>query len=474
MNARATKWLLFIAFSCFSTVIEENSAQYVPPTPSVEPLYPKGLRMSIPHEDGITLVAFHVKFNEDFNGLEAGTIARDIVKMRNNHWTYEDRSTRLKRGDTIYYWIHVVYDGLGYNLLDQSTTVNAFYNYDGTPVSSGDVNEIACATPSATKILINNQQSQQLNPRTVCPGQLIFEENFDTLNRTRWTVIERFSDAPSYEFVVYMNDKNNVAVESGVLHIRPVPTDEKYRDGFVRDGTIALNKCTGQVNTHECKRTGYGWRILPPIISGRLNTKSSFNFLYGRIEVRAKLPRGDWIYPLLTLEATQGEIQNSSVYSDIVLAYSAGNPSLRSSNNEQDLSGHVLQSGAHATNVDQQQNNQLNLPTKASSSLWSDSYHVYDLEWRRGKVIAKVDGEQYGEQSVPAVYETPVYLNLGVAVGGLTFFPDFSRSGNYEKPWRNVASKAQLYFYDAKNKWQQSWTNSDTGLHVDYVKVWAI
>lgn len=70
-------------------------------------------------EPGISLVAFHAKFNEDFNGLEAGTIARDIVRVKNGRWTYEDHSTRLKRGDTVYLWVHVVYDGLGYNLLDQ-------------------------------------------------------------------------------------------------------------------------------------------------------------------------------------------------------------------------------------------------------------------------------------------------------------------------------------------------------------------
>lgn len=70
------------------------------------------------------MVAYHVKFNEDFNGLEAGTIARDIVNVRNGRWTYEDRSTRLKRGDILYYWIHVVYHGLGYNLLNQKHVVN--------------------------------------------------------------------------------------------------------------------------------------------------------------------------------------------------------------------------------------------------------------------------------------------------------------------------------------------------------------
>lgn len=69
------------------------------------------------------MVAYHVKFNDDFYSLEAGTIAIDIIKKRNGRWTYEDRSTRLKRGDKIYYWLHVVYEGLGYNLLNQEYEV---------------------------------------------------------------------------------------------------------------------------------------------------------------------------------------------------------------------------------------------------------------------------------------------------------------------------------------------------------------
>lgn len=69
-------------------------------------------------------MAYHVKFNSEFRGLEAGTIARDITKVRDGKWTYEDRSTKLKEGDVIYYWIHVVYEGLGYNLLEQQHIVN--------------------------------------------------------------------------------------------------------------------------------------------------------------------------------------------------------------------------------------------------------------------------------------------------------------------------------------------------------------
>lgn len=52
-----------------------------------------------------------------------------------------------------------------------------------------------CTASSQTKIFENNSKNQLLN-RQICPGQLIFEENFDSLNTTRWTILERFAGPP--------------------------------------------------------------------------------------------------------------------------------------------------------------------------------------------------------------------------------------------------------------------------------------
>ena len=70
-----------------------------------------------------------MKFNDEFTSLEAGTIARDVIKPKNGRWIYEDRSTILNKGDVIYYWIHVVYNGLGYNLVDQQHIVTGNYYF---------------------------------------------------------------------------------------------------------------------------------------------------------------------------------------------------------------------------------------------------------------------------------------------------------------------------------------------------------
>ena len=50
-----------------------------------------------------------------------------------------------------------------------------------------------------------------------------------------------------------------------------------------------------------CKRTGTKNNILPPIQSARINTKDTFSFKYGKVEINAKLPGGDWRQPALWL-----------------------------------------------------------------------------------------------------------------------------------------------------------------------------
>ena len=40
-----------------------------------------------------------------------------------------------------------------------------------------------------------------------------------------------------------------------------------------------------------------GNEIINPIQSARMVTSDSFSFTYGTIEVRAKMPKGDWIWP---------------------------------------------------------------------------------------------------------------------------------------------------------------------------------
>lgn len=78
-------------------------------------------------EPGIVWVAFHLKLNDKFHGLESGD-RKDIARSKNGKWTYEDNKVELKFGDVVYYWVQIVHHPAGgksvdYNLIDQEYQV---------------------------------------------------------------------------------------------------------------------------------------------------------------------------------------------------------------------------------------------------------------------------------------------------------------------------------------------------------------
>lgn len=56
-------------------------------------------------------------------------------------------------------------------------------------------------------------------------------------------------------------------------------------------------RCTPiSVDERECERQGNFGYILPPVTSAYLTTRNKFSFLYGKVQVRCRVPIGDYIY----------------------------------------------------------------------------------------------------------------------------------------------------------------------------------
>jgi len=79
-------------------------------------------------------------------------------------------------------------------------------------------------------------------------------------------------------------------------------TEDRYGEGFVSSGVLSLDGgapadyCTNRAY-YGCERSGSPSNIINPTMSARLRTVNSFTFLYGKVEVRAKIPAGDWLWP---------------------------------------------------------------------------------------------------------------------------------------------------------------------------------
>lgn len=102
------------------------------------------------------------------------------------------------------------------------------------------------------------------------------------------------------EFVSYQNYSENLFIRENKLWIKPkLQTDfPGFDQSVIRLGELNLTGCTGVIQPHkECSRKAHRFTILPPVVSAKISTKNTFSFLYGKVAIRAKLPKGDWIFP---------------------------------------------------------------------------------------------------------------------------------------------------------------------------------
>lgn len=102
--------------------------------------------------------------------------------------------------------------------------------------------------------------------------------------------------AQNNEFEWYVADDENSYGKDGKLYITPTLTADKIGKDQVEHGHIHLKDCT-DLNKANCERKAGGNIIINPVRSARLTTEKSFSFKYGRIEILAKLPLGDWLWP---------------------------------------------------------------------------------------------------------------------------------------------------------------------------------
>lgn len=103
------------------------------------------------------------------------------------------------------------------------------------------------------------------------------------------------------EFEMYTNSANNTFVRNGELYIFPTLTSDIIGTGAIFDGyTYNISGCT-TTNLTACSATSDSatGSVINPVMSGRLSTVNSQSMKYGMVEIRAKLPTGDWLWPAI-------------------------------------------------------------------------------------------------------------------------------------------------------------------------------
>jgi len=350
------------------------------------------------------------------------------------------------------------------------------------------------------------------------------------------------------EFEMTTGSSNNSYIKDGILYLAPTLTELEIGSSNVLGGngpyTYNITGCTfnetaanggfitdsngnqvfdysGYYSACSATSNATAGTVVNPVQSARISTlmnaqsgSGNGSTKYGRVEIRAKMPTGDWLWPaiwMLPVNNTYGAWPRSG---EIDIVESRGNGIQYTANGANFVQG-ALNWGPSPD---------LNGIAK-TYSWWTDKrvpfsqeFHTYALEWTTDFIRIYVDTRlhtlfqyrfnepffekgDYPETIVNATtgqleplqdpwadpatgqpresakgywsapFDQEFYLIMNVAVGGVNgWFPD----GQGNKPWFNGNADAMRLFAEAQPEWYPTWPENldDRAMAIDYVKMW--
>ncbi len=299
------------------------------------------------------------------------------------------------------------------------------------------------------------------------------------------------------QFEMTTNTNENVFVKDGQLVIKPTLQDANLIEknnvlNFTKEGI-----CSSKLNSNCVAVTNTtNGTIINPVKSGRLSTKKGAVIKYGRIEVEAMLPSGDWLWPaiwLLPVEAKYGEWPLSG---EIDMVESRGNNYTYAQGGNNIVSS-ALHWGPNTANDAWWRTN---VKRNALHTTFSSKFHTFGMEWSEKYLFTYINtrllqvlytsfneplwqrgnfplSDSNGTRLVDpwsqtGQYQTPFdqdfYLILNVAAGSTNGWFEDGASG---KPWVDQSPSAAKDFWNARNQWYPTWEENGQ-MTVKSVKMW--
>ena len=337
---------------------------------------------------------------------------------------------------------------------------------------------------------------------------MILDEQWaNGIDSDTWTREVNLGGFGTGEFEWATDSDTNSYVKDGKLYIMPTLTSDSLGEAAVLDDyTVDLTadgSCTG-TTAAECVSTSNATThdILPPVQSARLISKGKFNMRYGKIKIKARMPKGDWLWPAIWMLPESDVYGSWPLSGEIDIAESRGNGISYASGGRNIVSStlhwgpSVVQDAFFRTNNGNQQ----------FHSDYASEFFTYGLEWTDKYLYTYIDNQLrqvfyikfeetfFSRGEWPAIdatnktaitnpwagaenknaapFDQEFYLILNVAVGtSFGFFPD----GVGNKPWVDGTATAQYDFYSAKDTWYPTWgKGEDRAMIIESVQAWKM
>ena len=144
--------------------------------------------------------------------------------------------------------------------------------------------------------------------------------------------------------------------------------------------------------------------------SARITTQNKFDFKYGKIEARMKLPYGQGLWPAFWMLGANINSVGWPACGEIDIMEMVGGTD---SDNTVHSTLHWDNNGSHAD---------YGQPYSLSSGIFADDFHIFSLEWDEKQVTAYVDDTKYFVIDITPAglseFHDNFFIILNVAVGG--------------------------------------------------------
>ena len=346
---------------------------------------------------------------------------------------------------------------------------------------------------------------------------LVLDENFDTLDTSVWQQDVQIGDDYGYNtFQMFTDSTNNSFVEDGILYIVPTLTSDYLGEKAVSDGgninmtfgspwgtctTKATGTAGGVTGRDPCYANANASLsyILPSVQSARLTTKLSHSIQYGRVEISARMPSGDWLWPTIKMLPRDDVYGAWPVSGQIDIVQSRGNEvTARKDRNVNAINGQVL------WGIDDQHLAKKGLTSAVMRKYFDANFYSLGLDWTKRKIFTwkdkrsrqllsfewakglhKQDSGKFASnpwaanregivQPAAAPFDQEFYLDLSVQVGGQAKY--FADGG--KKPWSDIdpPESAQINFWGDRDNWYPTWPTDvkQRALAIDYIRLYRL
>lgn len=306
---------------------------------------------------------------------------------------------------------------------------------------------------------------------------------------------------------------NSFVADDGHLYIYPTlttwpPQVEGSIVNLTADGTCSLTAkldCVALYNQST-------YQIVNPVQSARLTTQGKHTIRFGRVEIRAKMPRGRYIWPALWFMPEDSVYGTWPASGELDLFEGRGN----NPTNLKPFYSNCMQASAHwGPDYSKDPGHYVTLNTKKQThtSCWprhslTEKFHTYVMEWTPQGLLYYIDSPLYvmmqldfkegpwktGIETVldslgspvpnpwsasplkAAPFDQEFYLIMNVAVGSYNgwFLDDYSDNPAYSSSGGTGGEpyEAVHNFWKSQHQWYPSWpTDLHRGMAIKWIRM---